>query len=39
MIDAEESDKRNHIGENDDDRLTDDIEVLRLGTLSFKRYI
>ena len=31
MIDEKESDERDQIGENDEDRLTDDIEVLKLG--------
>ena len=39
MIDDKEYDERDQIGENDEDRLNDDIEVLKLGKLSSKRYI
>ena len=39
MIDDKESDERNQIDENYEDRLTDNIEVLKLGTLSSKRDI
>ena len=37
MIYDKESDERNHIGKNDEDRLTDDIEVLKLVNFSSKR--
>ena len=39
MIDAKESNEGIQICENDEDRLTEDIDVLKLGTLSSKRYI
>ena len=39
MIDDKESDEQNQIYENYEDRLTDNIEVLKLGTLSSKRDI
>ena len=39
MIDNKEYDERNQIGENDEERLNDCIEVLKLGKFSSKRYI
>ena len=39
MIGDKESDGRDHIGENHEEILTDDIEVLKLVKLSYKRYI
>ena len=36
MIEDNKYDEGNHIGKNDEDRWTDDIEVLKLGTLSSK---
>ena len=39
MIYAKESNEGIQICENDEDRLTEDIDVLKLGTLSSKRYI
>ena len=39
MINKKEYDKINHKGENDENRSTDDIELLKLGTLISKRYI
>ena len=39
MIHDKEHHIRYQIGENDEYKLTDDIEVLKLGKLSFKRYI
>ena len=37
IIDGKESDERNQMGQNDEDRLTDDIYILKLITLSSKR--
>ena len=39
MIDGKESDKRDQIGESDEDRLTDDIEFLKQGNLSSQKNI
>ena len=39
MIDENVSDEINQIGENDEDRSTDYIEVMKLGTLCSKREI
>ena len=39
MMNEKESDEINQMGENGEYRLTDDIEVLKLGTLSSERYI
>ena len=39
MIDEKESDGRNKIGENDEDRSTDDMEFLKQGTFCSKNYI
>ena len=39
IIDKNVSDERNQIGKNDEDISTDDIEVLKLGTLCSKRDI
>ena len=39
IIDDRESDERDQIGENDAERLTDDIEVFKLVKLSSKKYI
>ena len=39
MSDDKESDKRDHICENYSYRLTDDIEVMRLGNLSLQKNI
>ena len=39
MIDDKESDIRNQRGKNYEDIWTDDIEVLKLETLIYKRYI
>ena len=39
MIDDKESDERNHNGGNDEDISTHNIEVLKLGKLSYKRGI
>ena len=39
MIGENVYDEKNKIGENDEDRSNDDIEVLKLGTLCFKREI
>ena len=39
MIGENVYDEKNKIGENDEDRSTDDIELLKLGTLNSKRYI
>ena len=37
ISDDKESDERYHIGENDEERVTDDIEVLKPGTLSLQK--
>ena len=37
MSDYKESDERNQIVENDEDTLTDDTEVLKLGKLSSQK--
>ena len=39
MIDDKESDERYHIGENDEDIFTENIEVLKLGKLSSQKNI
>ena len=39
MSDDKDSDERDQIVENDKDRLTDDLEVLKLGKLSSQKYI
>ena len=39
MSDDKESDERDQIGENDEDILTDDIEVLKPGKLSSQNNI
>ena len=39
MIDDKEYDERDHMGENYEKILTDDIEFLKLEKLSSKRYI
>ena len=39
IIHDREYDERDQIDENDKETLTDDIEVFKLGKLSFKRYI
>ena len=39
MIDDKKYDERDQIGENDEERVTDDIEVLKLVKLSSKIYI
>ena len=39
MIENKESDEINQIGENYENKSTDDIEVLKLGALSSKTYI
>ena len=36
MIDGKESDERDHRSKNDQERVTDDIEVFKLGKLSSK---
>ena len=37
MIDDKESDERNHINKNDEEKVTEDIEVLKLGKLSLQK--
>ena len=39
MIDDKKYDERDQIGENDEERVTDDIEVLKLVKFSSKIYI
>ena len=39
MIDDKESDERDQIGVNDEERLNEDIEFLKLGKLSSNIYI
>ena len=39
MIDEMKYDERDRIGENDEDRLTNDIDSLKLGTLSSQKNI
>ena len=39
MSDDKESDERYHIGENDEETVTDFIEVLKLGKLSLQKNI
>ena len=39
MSDDKESDERDQIGENDEDRLTDGIKILKMGKLSSQKNI
>ena len=39
MIDDKDSDERDQIGEKDEDKLTDEIEVLEPGKSSSQKYI
>ena len=39
MSDDKESDEREHISKNDEEKVTEDIEVLKLGKLSLQKNI
>ena len=39
MIDNKETGERDHIGENDEERLTDDIDLLKMGKLISQKNI